>query len=213
MYELFCSTTTLCDHVRAVTMPIDIPPQIRNSPTLQKWLNQAPDIRREIANDPSFRTRLQVGYSRFTQANTNAVTIGLEDLRLGPTPVTLSSHFSSGGTITSAGVDTQTYLLPLGGYINIAPVVGWRSLSNSNTQNQGLNLGAKLMLIPSRGGGADVAIQQTWINVGSDREVGIGKVSVGYAIAPQFRLATTIERWQGQAISETRCSLLLEWMP
>jgi len=213
LYELFCSTTILYDHVPAVTMPIDIPPQIRNSPTLQKWLNQAPDIRREIANDPSFRTRLQVGYSQFTQANTSAVTIGLEDLRLSPTPITLSSHFSSGGPISSFGVDAQTYLLPLGGYINIAPVVGWRSLSSSNIQNQGLNLGAKLMLIPSRGGGADVAFQQTWVNVGSDREVGIGKVSVGYAIAPQLRLATTIERWQGQAISETRGSLLLEWMP
>ncbi len=194
-------------------MPLDIPPQIRNSPTLQKWLNQAPDIRREIANDPSFRTRLQVGYSRFTQANTNAVTIGLEDLRLGLTPVTFSSHFSSGGRITSFGVDAQTYLLPLGGYINIAPVVGWRSISTSNTQNQGLNVGAKLMLIPSRGGGADVALQQTWINVGTAREVGIGKVYVGYAIASQLRLATTIERWQGRDISETRGSLLLEWMP
>jgi hypothetical protein len=194
-------------------MPLDIPPQIRNSPTLQKWLNQAPDIRREIANDPSFRTRFQVGYSRFTQANTNAVTIGLEDLRLGRTPVTLSSYFSRGGAITSFGVDAQTYLLPLGGYVNIAPVVGWRSISTSNTQNQGLNVGAKLMLIPSRGGGADVALQQTWINVGTDREVGIGKVYVGYAIASQLRLATTIERWQGRDISETRGSLLLEWMP
>ena len=197
----------------AVTMPIDIPPQIRDSPTLQKWLNQTPDIRREIANDPSFRTRLQVGYSRFTQSNTNAVTIGLEDLYLGSTPITLSSHFSSGGTVTSFGVDAQAYLLPLGGYINIAPVVGWRSFSTANTQNQGLNIGAKLMLIPSRGGGADVALQQTWTNVGSDREVGIGRVSVGYAVAPQLRLATTIERWQGRAVSETRGSLLLEWMP
>lgn len=197
----------------AVTMPIDIPPQIRDSPTLQKWLNQTPDIRREIANDPSFRTRLQVGYSRFTQSNTNAVTIGLEDLRLGSTPITLSSQFNSGGTISSFGVDAQAYLLPLGGYINIAPVVGWRSFSTATTQNQGLNIGAKLMLIPSRGGGADVALQQTWVNVGSDREIGIGKVSVGYAIAPQLRLATTIERWQGGAISETRGSLLLEWMP
>ena len=194
-------------------MPIDIPPQIRDSPTLQKWLNQTPDIRREIANDPSFRTRLQVGYSRFTQSNTNAVTIGFEDLRIGYTPITLSSQFSSGGTINSFGIDAQAYLLPLGGYINIAPVVGWRSFSTANTQNQGLNIGAKLMLIPSRGGGADVALQQTWVNVGSDREVGIGKVSVGYAIAPQIRLATTIERWQGRAISETRGSLLLEWMP
>ena len=194
-------------------MPIDIPPQIRDSPTLQKWLNQTPDIRREIANDPSFRTRLQVGYSRFTQSNTNAVTIGFEDLRIGYTPITLSSQFSSGGTINSFGIDAQAYLLPLGGYINIAPVVGWRSFSTANTQNQGLNIGAKLMLVPSRGGGADVALQQTWTNVGSDREVGIGKVSVGYAIAPQIRLATTIERWQGRAISETRGSLLLEWMP
>lgn len=194
-------------------MPIDIPPQIRDSPTLQKWLNQTPDIRREIANDPSFRTRLQVGYSRFTQSNTNAVTIGFEDLRIGYTPITLSSQFSSGGTINSFGIDAQAYLLPLGGYINIAPVVGWRSFSTANTQDQGLNIGAKLMLVPSRGGGADVALQQTWTNVGSDREVGIGKVSVGYAIAPQIRLATTIERWQGRAISETRGSLLLEWMP
>lgn len=194
-------------------MPIDLPPQIQTSPTLQKWLQQAPDVRREMNNDPSFRTRLRVGYGLSNPGASSGVVFGLEDLRLGQTPIALTAHGSLGGTVNSWGIDTQAYLLPLGGYVNVAPVVGWRSLSTSTAQSQGFNVGAKVLLVPSRGGGADLSLQQTWVNPGNEKEVGIGKISVGYAITPKLRLATDIERWQGRSIFETRATVLLEWMP
>jgi hypothetical protein len=196
-------------------LPLDLPPQIRTSPTLQKWLQQAPDVRREIENDPSFRTRLRVGYGLANPGASSGVIFGVEDFQLGQTPITVSAHgtTSLGGGVRSWGVETQAYVLPLGGYVNLAPVVGWRSLSTNTAQSQGLNLGAKVLLIPSRGGGADVTLQQTWVNLGSDQEVGVGKLSVGYAIAPKLRLATDLERWQGRSIFENRASLVLEWMP
>ena len=195
------------------SLPIDIPPQIRSSPTLQKWLRSVPNIQQDINNDPSFKTRVRLGYTRVTQGNTDGLSLGLEDVRLGSTPVTLSASYNTSRTDSSWGIDVQPYLFPLGGYFNLAPVVGIRSLSTSTTQTTGLNLGARLLLVPSRGGGADVTIQQTWTAIGTDQEVGIGKVSIGYAIAPKLRIATDLERWQGRSVFETRASLLLEWMP
>ena len=194
-------------------LPLDIPPQLRSSPTLKKWLRAVPDIRQDINNDPSFKTRIRLGYTRFTQSNTDGLSLGLEDLRLGPTPVTLSASYGASRADSTWGLDVQPYLFPLGGYFNVAPVVGIRSLSTATTQTTGLNLGARLLLVPSRGGGADVTLQQTWTAIGTDQEVGIGKISVGYAIAPKLRLATDLERWQGRSVFETRASLLLEWMP
>ena len=195
------------------SLPIDIPPQIRSSPTLQKWMRSVPNIQQDITNDPSFKTRFRLGYTRFTQGNTDGLSLGVEDVRLGSTPVTLSASYSASRADSSWGIDVQPYLFPLGGYFNLAPVVGIRSLSTSTTQTTGLHLGARLLIVPSRGGGADVTIQQTWTAIGTDREVGVGKISIGYAIAPKLRLATDLERWQGRSVFETRASLLLEWMP
>ena len=194
-------------------LPIDIPPQIQSSPTLRKWLRAVPDIQKDINNDPSFKTRVRLGYTRFTQSNTDGLSLGVEDFRFGPVPVTLSASYSASHTDSTWGIDLQPYLFPLGGYLNVAPVVGIRSLSTSTTQTTGLNLGARILLVPSRGGGADVTLQQTWTAIGTDQEVGIGKISVGYAIAPKLRIATDLERWNGRSVFETRASLLLEWMP
>ena len=193
-------------------LPIDIPPQIQSSPTLKKWRRSLPDIRQDINNDPSFKTRIRLGYTRFSPSNTHGLSLGLEDLRIGRTPVTLSASYSYSPTV-SWGIDVQHYIFPLGGYMNVAPVIGIRSLSTSTTQTTEFNLGARLLLVPSRGGGADVTLQQTWMAIGTDREIGIGKISVGYAIAPKLRIATDLERWHGRSIGETRASLLLEWMP
>ena len=194
-------------------LPIDIPPQIQSSPTLKKWRRSLPNIRQDINNDPSFKTRIRLGHTRFSPSNTHGLSLGLEDLRIGRTPVTLSASYSYSPTVSTWGIDVQSYIFPLGGYMNVAPVIGIRSLSTSTTQTTEFNLGARLLLVPSRGGGADVTLQQTWMAIGTDREIGIGKISVGYAIAPKLRIATDLERWHGRSIGETRASLLLEWMP
>ena len=194
-------------------LPIDIPPQIQSSPTLKKWRRSLPNIRQDINNDPSFKPRIRLGYTRFSPSNTHGLSLGLEDLRIGRTPVTLSASYSYSPTVSTWGIDVQPYICPLGGYMNVAPVIGIRSLSTSTIQTTEFNLGARLLLVPSRGGGADVTLQQTWMAIGTDREIGIGKISVGYAIAPKLRIATDLERWHGRSIGETRASLLLEWMP
>jgi hypothetical protein len=211
--EVLFILTTLFGRLGFAMPMIDLPPHIRTSPTLQKWLQQAPDVRREIANDPSFRTRLRVGYGLSNPGASSGVVFGVEDLRIGQTPIALSAHGNTGGTVTSWGVDAQAYVLPLGGYVNVAPVVGWRSIATATAQSQGLHVGGKVMLVPSRGGGTDLSLQQTWVNLGTSQEVGIGKFSVGYAITPKLRLATDLERWQGRSIFETRATVLLEWMP
>jgi hypothetical protein len=192
---------------------LDIPPQIQSSPTLKKWLQHVPNVQQDIIHDPSFKTRFRAGYARFTQGNQDGLILGVEDLNISQTPVTLSASYSTSANLSSWGVDAQPYLFPLGSSINLAPVIGIRSLSTLTTQTTGLNLGARVLLVPSRGGGADMTLQQTWTNLGTDQEVGIGKLSVGYAIAPRLRIATDLERWQGRSVFETRASLLLEWIP
>ncbi|MEB3294815.1 MAG: hypothetical protein VKJ24_16795 [Synechococcales bacterium] len=215
---------------RAENLDLD-PKVIQSSPTLQKWLQSPPNVLREIRNQPSFKTRLRVGYSRFGKSDAHGWTIGVEDLQLGRSPLTFSADYSAGYSSTSPasgasgsddptdrslqsfGANLHLYALPLGSYVNITPVVGYRSFHQGGQVTDGVNLGARLLLVPSRRGGADLLVQQTWVNVGTDTEVGMGKVSVGYAITRNFRLGADLERWQGRSLQERRATLLLEWIP
>lgn len=44
------------------------------------------------------------------------------------------------------------------------------------------------MLVPSRGGAADLALSQHWVAPGSDQEVGITSLNLGYAVTRRLRL-------------------------
>lgn len=198
------------------------PALIRSSPTLQKWLKSSPNVLREIRDQPSFKTRLRFGYSRFPRSDANGWTIGVEDLQLERSPLTFSADYSvgyAGGddrprqTLESFGMNLHLYTLPLGGYVNVAPVVGYRYFQADRSVTDGVNLGARILLTPSRRGGADVILQQTWVNVGTDSEVSLGKVSVGYAVTRHLRIGADLERWQARSFQERRASLLLEWIP
>ena len=47
---------------------IDIPPEvIKDSPTLQKWLQKTPNVLEDIRHDPSFTTRWRWGFSFFSR--------------------------------------------------------------------------------------------------------------------------------------------------
>ena len=51
---------------QANSSQIDIDPEIiKASPVLQRWLQKIPDVGAEIQNDPSFRTRIRLGYSQY----------------------------------------------------------------------------------------------------------------------------------------------------
>ncbi|MBD2329900.1 hypothetical protein [Alkalinema sp. FACHB-956] len=195
--------------------PLDVDSTLlQQSPTLRKWLNDRPNVLNSIRQEPSFRTRLRVGYTHFAGAGAGW-TIGLEDWRIAHSPITVSAQYSKSGNGESemVGSDLHLYLRPLGSYVNVAPVVGYRSLRTIADRTDGWAIGGRFLLVPSRGGGSDLILQQTWVNPGTVDEVGIGQITVGYAVTPQLRVAAEFERWRGRSIRDHRIGIGLEWLP
>ena len=194
---------------------LDLSPEImENSPVLQRWHKEVPDLLEEIKNDPSFRTRIRLGYNQFPSSNnTSGLGIGIEDLFIGKSSLTLSGDYeTSFNNRQSGGVNANYYLLPLGSYINIAPVVGYRYIQTNDYHTQGMNVGAKIMLALSRSGAADLAFSQSFISPGSDNEVGISTLSVGYALTKNLRISTDLQQQNSRAQKDNRVGLYLEWM-
>ncbi len=196
---------------------IDLNPQtVEKSPLLQRWLEKIPDVLEDIQNDPSFTTRVRLGYAHFPSSdNRGGLTVGVEDIFLGKTGLTLSGDYQTSfdGFRSSGGANLQYYLLPLGSYVNIAPVIGYRSLTTNNYSTDGMNVGLKLMLPLSRGGGADLSVSQTFVSPGGYNEVGITTFSAGYAFSRHWRLATDIQGQNSRAAKDSQVSVILEWIP
>jgi hypothetical protein len=196
---------------------IDLSPEIINgSPVLQKWLKGIPDVMSEMRTAPSFRTRVKVGYSQYPSTNqAGGFHVAVDDVFFGSQGLSASANYnsSSTGNRTAYGADAQYYLLPLGGYLNITPLVGFRHLETDKYSRDGLNLGVKLMLVPSRGGGADIALSQSWVGFGSSTETGLTTLSVGYALTNHLRLSTDIQQQNAKENYDSRVGFGIEWMP
>jgi hypothetical protein len=197
--------------------PIDISPEILNgSPVLQKWMKGIPDVMNDIKTEPSFRTRVKVGYSQYPSANqSSGFHLAVDDVFFGRGGLSASANYNSAssGNRTAYGVDAQYYLLPLGNYLNVTPLVGFRHLETDKYKRDGVNLGVKVMVVPSRGGGADVALSQSWVGFGSPTETGLTTLSVGYAITNHFRLSTDIQQQNAKENYDSRVGFGVEWMP
>jgi hypothetical protein len=197
--------------------PIDISPEILNgSPVLQKWIEGIPDVMNDIKTTPSFRTRVKVGYSQYPSANqSSGIHLAIEDVFFGRGGLSASANYNSAsnGNLTAYGVDAQYYLLPLGNYLNVTPLLGFRHLETDKYQRDGLNLGVKVMVVAGRGGGADVALSQSWVGFGSATETGLTTLSVGYAINNHFRLSTDIQQQNAKENYDSRVGFGVEWMP
>jgi hypothetical protein len=179
-------------------------------PVLERWRRHVPNVLEDIQNDPSFRTRLRVGYSQFPDSGIN---LGVEDVFVGH--MTVSGEYSStfNGRRSNYGGDVRYYLRPLGSYVNIAPVVGYRHLQTDRYSTDGVNLGLRLLLVLSRGGAADLSLTQSWVNPGSDNEVGLTTLTAGYAVTHNLRLSTDIQKQNARLGKDSRVGLVLEWMP
>ncbi|MBE9221740.1 hypothetical protein IQ215_03430 [Cyanobacterium stanieri LEGE 03274] len=202
----------------------NIPPELmENSPVWKKWVEETPNLLEEIKTKPSFPTRVRVGYSEFPSNNSiGGISLGIEDVFIGETPLTFSARYatsfdgedSQGNSLErrSVSANLNYYVLPLGGYFNIAPVVGYRSITTDGYSTDGLNLGVRLALPLSPQGAADVFISQNFVGLGSSDEVGITEISAGYAINKSLRLSTQIE-WQNSIQqSDSQVSIGFEWM-
>jgi len=185
------------------------------SPVLDKWEKQTPNVLEDIKRDPSFRTRVRLGLSYFPSTN-DAVgwNVGVEDFFIGKTSLTLSGNYiaSFNGDRKAGGADLRYYLLPLGGYLNIAPVLGYRYLESPRYTTDGLNVGFRVQAVPSRTGAADLSFMLTWVDPGQYDEVGVLTLSFGYALTKQVRLSTDIEKQNSHYKKDTRFGVSLEYM-
>jgi hypothetical protein len=109
--------------VSAQTAPVNIndldlkPEIINNSPVLRKWTQEVPDVGADINNDPSFRTRVKVGYAQYPSTNQiGGFYAGVEDLFIGKSGFALSANYDSGSggsnRRSSYGANAQYYLFP-----------------------------------------------------------------------------------------------------
>ena len=178
-------------------------------------MEEVPDLLSDIAHDPSFRTRLRAGYSQFPSTDqTSGFNLGVEDIFVGRTGLTVSGdyHRNGQGDRQSYGVDLRYHLLPLGSYLNLAPVVGYRYLQTGSFNTDGINLGIRLLVAPSRTGAADISVTQTWVSPTSSEEVGITSLSLGYAVTHNLRISTDIQAQNSPVRHDSRVGISLEWM-
>ncbi|NER19745.1 MAG: hypothetical protein F6J96_03095 [Symploca sp. SIO1C2] len=196
---------------------LDISPEIiENSPVLQEWLEEVPNVLEAIRHDPSFRTRLRLGYSQFPSTGQSAgFNVGVEDVFIGRTGLTVSGDYqaSFNDEREAFGGELRYYVLPLGGYLNVAPVVGYRNLTTGEFSTDGPNVGVRLLLVLSRSGAADVSLTQTFVSPGSSEEVGITTLSFGYAMTQNLRISTDLQKQNSIAEKDSRVGIVLEWMP
>lgn len=200
----------------SIDRQLELDPQIlENSPVLQRWTEEVPNVLSEIRNDPSFRTRIRVGYSHFSSSDqTNGIYLGVEDVFLPKTRLTVSADYqASDGTGGAYGSELRYYVLPLGSSVNLAPVVGYRWLETEQYSIDGANLGLRLQLQLSRTGAADIALTQSWVNPTSEtEEVGLTTLTFGYALTHDLRLSTDLQQRNASQNKDRRVSLGLEWM-
>lgn len=195
---------------------LDISPEIiENSPVLQRWWRKVPNVLEDIQKDPSFTTRLRLGYSLFPSTdNASGLYLGVEDIFISRSGLTVSGDYqvAFNGKRETVGANVNYYLRPLGSYINIAPLLGYRYFQTGNYSTDGVNVGAKLVLVLSRGGAADISITQSWISPGSKNEVGLTKLSFGYAVSPHLRLSTDIQQQNSPQDKDSSVGVIVEWM-
>ena len=186
---------------------------INESPTLQRWLEEVPDLLEDIRHDPSFRTRLRLGFTTFpTNDDAAGINFGIEDIFIQQSGFTVSVDYQTAfnGDRNAFGTDLHYFLLPLGNYVNIAPLAGYRYVQSNDFNTDGVHLGLRLMLALSRTGAGDISLSQSYVAPGSSEEVGITALAIGYAVTSKLRLATDLE-WQNSIEdSDRRAGINLE---
>lgn len=188
---------------------------IENSPVFQKWLKQVPNVLDKIENEPIFTTRVKFGYAEFpSNHHHGGIYLGIEDLFIGKTPLTFNADYSTDfrGDRLSVGTSLHYYLLPLGSYVNIAPVLGYRYLQTEGYHTDGVNIGLRLGLIFSPHGAGDIFITQSFVFPTSNQEVGITDITAGYAISEKIRLSAGVEWQNSEKKGDSQVKIGLEWI-
>jgi hypothetical protein len=190
----------------------------RSSPVLEKWQKQIPNVLQDIRRDPSFRTRIRLGLSYFPSTfDSLGWNVGVEDIFLfkwGATGLTVSGDYQAlfTGARQAGGAELRYYVLPLGGYFNLAPVFGYRYLQTTRYVTSGLNVGFRVQAVLSRTGGADISLEQTWVAPQQSDEVGLTRLSFGLALTRNLRVSTDVDWQNSKQKKDNRYGISMEWM-
>ncbi|MEA5462404.1 hypothetical protein [Leptothoe sp. PORK10 BA2] len=194
------------------------PGTVESSPVLQEWLGNTPDVLDAIRHEPSFPTRFQLSYALFPSSrDERGLAIGVEDVFVGDLPLTVNADYGANfdgndRDREAYGAHVRYYLLPLGDYVNVAPLVGYRHVEAVDYRESGVQVGFQVKVVPSRGGGADFAYTQSWVSPTEADAVMITQLEFGYGLTERLRLATDVE-WQfAPGATDSRLGIGLEWV-
>jgi hypothetical protein len=216
-WGLLCSvglgfTITLnINEVRADSKDLKLDQEIiKNSPVLQRWLVNPPDILSDIYNTPSFSAKIRLGLTARDQSL--GFDLGLSDLFLGQSSLTISANYQHefSGQETDLNTDLKYYLLPLGGYFNIAPQIGYRYIDFFGENVSGVDVGLQGILVLSPHS-SDIRLSQTFTAPRSDRETSITTLSTSYALTNKLSIGSNIQWRRSPVRSDSRVGFYLEW--
>lgn len=218
LFSVFYCNDTLAESVdiEKKVKELDLDEEIiENSPVFQEWLKSVPNVLEKIKHEPSFTSRIKLGYVEYpSNHHHGGIYLGIEDLFIGKTPLTFNAdyHTDFKGDRLSVGTDLHYYILPLGSYVNLAPVIGYRYIQTEGYHTDGVNVGLRLGLIFSPYGAGDIFITQSFVSPTGNQEVGITEITAGYAITEKIRLSAEIE-WQNSVKqADSRVGIGLEWI-
>lgn len=183
---------------------------IENSPVLRRWLVDPPDVLDDIYNNPSFSSKIRLGLT--ARDGSFGFDVGLQDLFLGRNSFTISANYQRefSGRETDVNADLKYYLLPLGGYFNIAPQIGYRYIDFFGETVSGVDVGIQGILVLSPRS-ADLRLSQTFTAPLSDRETSITTLSTSYSLSSRLSIGSNIQWRRSPVRSDSRVGFYLEW--
>jgi hypothetical protein len=183
---------------------------IDRSPVLQRWLNSPPDLLDDIYNSPSFDSKLRIGIT--SRNHSLGLELGIEDIFIGKLPVTFNANVQTelSGRESEINANFRYYLLPLGSYWNVAPVVGYRQFNQfERPQISGLDVGLQGILVLSPQS-SDLRLSHIFTSPQGNLEMSTTTLSSSYALTNSLRLGTKIEWRRSPLIYDSRVGFLLE---
>ena len=183
---------------------------IESSPVLRRWLENPPDLLEDIYKMPSFNSKVRVGIT--SRNNSLGIEAGFEDFSVGSSPLTVSGHYQTelSGRESEIQANLRYYVLPLGSYWNLAPIVGYRQFNQSDRpQISGLDIGLQGSLVLSPHS-SDLRLSHIFTDPTGNLEMSTTTLSTSYAITNNLRLGTKIEWRRSPLIYDSRVGILLE---
>jgi len=140
----------------------------------------------DIVNNPSFRTRLRLGYSQFPSTDqAPAWNAGVEDVFVGRTGLTLSGDYQA--TMASALLEEQICVTMASLVATSTSRAGGGLSASKKRTGTRVSISVRACYWSYRGGAADISLTQSWVAPGTDEEVGLTTLSFGYAFTRNLR--------------------------